>query len=209
MPQIFPLRDLNLPGTSWMIWEIRENEAFFEDIPNSWKSTLPPNHALDIKKLESLAARFCLWQLVQSQVGQELILDKTSNNRPYFQNSDWQISISHSFPYVAAAICYQQNIGLDLEKKARNIQKVAPRFLSASEMEWSKMDEIKLLAAWTSKEAIYKAQHQAGLDFRKSIQLDCLFPIQKACVQFDQESNDFELWHEEFPEFWISLAKRI
>ncbi|MFL0161942.1 4'-phosphopantetheinyl transferase family protein [Aquirufa salirivi] len=208
MPQIFPIHELSFPDTSWMIWEIAENEAFFDQIPDSWKISLPSNHALELKRLESLAARFCLWQLVKTQIGHEPVLVKSSNNRPFFQDSDWNLSISHSFPYVAAAISKQKNIGIDLEKKARNIQKVAPRFLSSSELEWSNMDEKRLLAAWTVKEAIYKAQQQAGLDFRNEISLDCQFPLLKGYVQIGQESIDFDLWHEEFPQFWISLAIR-
>lgn len=208
MPQIFPLRELCFPDSSWMIWEITENEAYFNQIPDSWKITLPSNHALELKRLESLAARFCLWQLVKNPIGHELVLVKSSNNRPFFQDSDWKLSISHSYPYVAAAISKQKNIGIDLEKKTRNIQKVAPRFLSTTELEWSEMDSKKLLAAWTVKEAIYKAQHQAGLDFRKEISFDCQFPLQKGHVQVDQKSTDFDLWHEEFPQFGISLAIR-
>ncbi|CAM4128383.1 4'-phosphopantetheinyl transferase superfamily protein [Cytophagaceae bacterium 50C-KIRBA] len=208
MPQIFPHRELSFPGTSWMMWEISENEAFFDQIPESWKSTLPPNHALELKRLESMAARFCLWKLVQTHIGHEIELVKSSTNRPFFHESDWHMSISHSFPYVAAAISHKKNIGLDLEKKARNIQKIAPRFLSATELAWAEMDEQKLLAAWTVKEAIYKAQHQPGLDFRKEISFECQFPLQKGFVQLAQEKFDFDLWQEEFPQFWISLAIR-
>lgn len=206
MPQIFPQSELSFIGTSWIIWEITENEAFFDQIPDSWKKTLPPNHALASKKLESLAARFCLWQMVQSELGKDIELLKTSNNRPYLSHPDWHISLSHSFPFVAAAISHKKTIGLDLEKKARNIQKVAPRFLSDSELEWSENDEIKLLAAWTVKEAIYKAQHQAGLDFRKEIRFDFQFPIQKGFVEIGPKTDIYDLWQEEFPQFWISLA---
>ncbi|MCZ2483897.1 4'-phosphopantetheinyl transferase superfamily protein [Aquirufa nivalisilvae] len=208
MPQILPIEELNFTGTSCMIWEITENEAFFAQIPDSWKMTLPPNQAHETKRLESLAARYCLWQIVQSQVGHEIELLKSSTNRPYLSDSDWQISISHSFPYVAAALSYKNNIGLDLEKKERNILKVAARFLSQSELAWSQNDDIKLLSAWTVKEAIYKAQHQAGLDFRKEIGFDLIDPIEKGFVQLAQERVDFELWQEEFPNFWISLALR-
>ncbi|MHA8052466.1 4'-phosphopantetheinyl transferase superfamily protein [Aquirufa sp. Wall-65K1] len=208
MPQIFPNLELSLPGTSWLIWEIKENENFFDQIPDSWKTTLPPEQSHETKKIESLAARYCLWQLVQEQIGQDVLLVKSTTNRPYLNHSDWQISLSHSFPYVAAAISHQKNIGLDLEKKARKILKIAPRFLSMEELDWSKNDASKQVAAWTVKEAMYKAQHQAGLDFRKEISFDLEFPLQKGYIHLAEARYDFQLWQEEFPDFWISLAIR-
>lgn len=171
MPQISS-HSLQLSSHSlqWMIWEITEDLPFFQTYPENWVSD---NHQdiVSQKKLESSAARFCLWILCQQISEGMWDLRKDERNRPYFDQSDYHISLSHSFPFVAAVISHKKAVGIDIERFGRNVEKIGPRFLSAEEWNRWQNSHSDLTKAWTCKEAIYKAMGVPGLAFQQDIQL--------------------------------------
>lgn len=197
MPQIFS--KISADNFQILVWKIEEPIAFFETFPVSWST---PSIENPIKKLESIAARYCLHQL--STEFDSLILVQNDRNRPFFEDSDWQISLTHSYPYVAAACSRQNRIGIDLEKPGRNIEKIAPRFLSATElMKWKNTSNL-LTLAWSAKESIYKAVGKPGLSFQKEIEM----------ADFDQNPSQAQLatgekislFWEESPDFSLTVA---
>lgn len=171
MPQISS-KSLLLSSTSlqWMIWEITEDLSFFQTFPENW-TTNKDHQIVSQKKLESSAARFSLWSLCQQISEGPWDLRKDDRNRPYFDQSDYHISLSHSFPFVAAVISHKKTVGIDLERFGRNVEKIGPRFLSAEEWNLWQDSHSDLTKAWTCKEAIYKAMGVPGLAFQQDIQL--------------------------------------
>ncbi len=197
MPQIFS--KISSEDFQILVWKIEEPIAFFETFPGSWST---PSIENPIKKLESVAARYCLHQL--SSELDSLVLVQNNRNRPFFQDSDWHISITHSYPYVAAAFSPKKRVGIDLEKPGRNIEKIAPRFLSAAELEKWKDTSNLLTLAWSTKESIYKAVGKPGLSFQKEIEIsDIEQNPGKAKLVTGEEIDVF--W-EEFPEFSLTVA---
>ena len=197
MPQIFS--KISADNFQFLVWEIEEPLDFFETFPASWST---PSIENPIKKLESVAARYCLHQL--SPEFESLILVQNDRNRPFFQDSDWHISLTHSYPYVAAACSRQNRIGIDLEKPGRNIEKIAPRFLCPTELTKWKDASTVLTLAWSAKESIYKAVGKPGLSFQKEIEI----------IDFDQNPSKaqlttgekIEVFWEEFTEFSLTVA---
>lgn len=171
MPQISS-KSLLLSSTSlqWMIWEITEDLSFFQTFPENW-TTNKDQEIVSQKKLESSAARFSLWSLCQQISEGPWDLRKDDRNRPYFDQSDYHISLSHSFPFVAAIISHKKSVGIDLERFGRQVEKIGPRFLSAEEWNRWQDSHSDLTKAWTCKEAIYKAMGVPGLAFQQDIQL--------------------------------------
>jgi len=171
MPQISS-KSLLLSSNSlqWMIWEITEDLSFFQTFPENWTEN-KDHEIVSQKKLESSAARFCLWTLCQQIPAVTWDLRKDERNRPYFDQSDYHISLSHSFPFVAAVISYKKSTGIDLERFGRNVEKIGPRFLTAEEWNLWQNSHSDLTKAWTCKEAIYKAMAVPGLGFQQDIQL--------------------------------------
>jgi phosphopantetheinyl transferase len=123
------------------------------------------------KIVESTAARFCLWNVCQQISKGPWVLRKDDRNRPYFDQSDYHISLSHSFPFVAAVISYKKRVGIDLERFGRQVEKIGPRFLSAEEWNRWQNSHADLTKAWACKEAVYKAMGVPGLAFQQDIQL--------------------------------------
>ena len=171
MPQISS-KSLLLSSNAlqWMIWEITEDLSFFQTFPENW-TTNKDQEIVSQKILESSAARFSLWSLCQQISEGPWDLRKDDRNRPYFDQSDYHISLSHSFPFVAAIISHKKSVGIDLERFGRQVEKIGPRFLSAEEWNLWQDSHSDLTKAWTCKEAIYKAMGVPGLAFQQDIQL--------------------------------------
>ena len=171
MPQISSTSLLlSSNALQWMIWEITEDLSFFQTFPENW-TTNKDQEIVSQKKLESSAARFCLWNVCQQISEGPWDLRKDERNRPYFDQSDYHISLSHSFPFVAAIISHKKPVGIDLERFGRQVEKIGPRFLSAEEWNRWQDSHSDLTKAWTCKEAIYKAMGVPGLAFQQDIQL--------------------------------------
>ena len=171
MPQISS-KSLLLSSNAlqWMIWEITEDLSFFQTFPENW-TTNKDQEIVSQKILESSAARFSLWNVCQQISEGPWDLRKDERNRPYFDQSDYHISLSHSFPFVAAIISHKKSVGIDLERFGRQVEKIGPRFLSAEEWNLWQDSHSDLTKAWTCKEAIYKAMGVPGLAFQQDIQL--------------------------------------
>ena len=197
MPQIFS--KISSEVFQILVWKIEEPIAFFETFPGSWST---PSIENPIKKLESVAARYCLHQL--SSEFDSLVLVQNDRNRPFFLDSDWHISITHSYPYVAAAFSPKKRVGIDVEKPGRNIEKIAPRFLCATELEKWKDTSNLLTLAWSTKESIYKAVGKPGLSFQKEIVISD-FEQNPGKAQL-VTGEEIDVFWQEFPEFSLTVA---
>lgn len=204
MPQISS-HSLQLSSHSlqWMIWEITEDLPFFQTYPENWLTHKSQENSASQKKIESSAARFCLWNLCQQISKGPWDLRKDERNRPYFDSSNFHISLSHSFPFVAAVISHEKPVGIDLERYGRNVEKIGPRFLSAEEWDRWHDSHAHLTMAWTCKEAIYKAMGVPGLAFQPDIQLP-----QLATNSFEIHVRDkkISISMEKFEYFTCSVA---
>jgi 4'-phosphopantetheinyl transferase len=197
MPQIFS--KISADDFQILVWKIEEPLAYFETFPATWSTPAIENPT---KKLESVAARYCLHQL--SSEFESLILVQNDRNRPYFQDSDWHISLTHSYPYVAAACSRIHRIGVDLEKLGRNIEKIAPRFLTHTELEKWKESPNLLTLAWSAKESVYKAVGKPGLSFQKEIKIGDF--NQNPCKAHLVTGEEISLFWEEYPNFSLTVG---
>ena len=186
----------------WMIWEITEDLSFFQSFPENW-TTNKDHEIASQKKLESSAARFCLWSLCQQISKGPWDFKKDDRNRPYLDQSDYHISLSHSFPFVAAVISHKKIVGIDLERFGRNVEKIGPRFLSSEEWNLWQDSHSDLTKAWTCKEAIYKAMGVPGLAFQQDIQLP---PFANNPFEIRVRDKKITVSTEVFEDFACSIA---
>ncbi len=202
MPQISSKSLLSSPSIQRMIWEITEDLSFFQSFPENW--TTNKDHEIASQKiLESSAARFCLWSLCQQISKGPWDFKKDDRNRPYLDQSDYHISLSHSFPFVAAVISHKKLVGIDLERFGRNVEKIGPRFLSSEEWNLWQDSHSDLTKAWTCKEAIYKAMGVPGLAFQQDIQLP---PFANNPFEIRVRNKKITVSTEVFEDFACSIA---
>lgn len=203
MPEFSSTLTSLLPETHVFVWQVDEPMEFFEQIPTHWPTINSQN---PIKRTESLAARFCLYDLCTRLGLVDVVLLQDERDRPYLQHSDWKISLTHSFPYVAAACSRTHEIGIDIEKKGRKIEKIAPRFLNLDEIGDRANDHNALTLAWSIKESIYKAANIPGLSFRDAIALEPHAEIPTGVASLLQGEKSANYYWEEFDDFVISMA---
>jgi len=203
MPEISSRLSSICPDTYICVWQISESAEFFAQFPSHWSTPAIRAEIQSKKYLESMAARFCLWTLMQKRRLDELTLEQDERGRPFLKDSDWNVSISHSYPFAVACLSKKPFTGVDLERKGRNIQKIAPRFLNPNEFENLQHDDIMLTLAWSAKESIYKAWQKPGLSLQKEIQLEIKHEQMTAKVH---EQDSFPIHHEIFNDFVLTMV---
>jgi phosphopantetheinyl transferase len=149
------------------IWKIEESEAFF-----NVATGLTTDKKFEHKRLEYLSCRYLL-----SLLAPEIILSHivaTPLGKPYVPESDLQFSLSHSYPFVAAAVNYKGHVGIDIQRKENKIVRLQHKFLSDQEQALCQNDVQLLNLAWTAKEATFKHYGLGAVDFIQHMPIEAM-----------------------------------
>lgn len=109
---------------------------------------------LDSRKQEYLAVR-CL---IKEVLGIDPVIDYLPSGKPILQNSEYQLSISHTKGYVSIALSKGKYVGIDIEYPSERVARVYERFISNEESsfipEERQLEYYTLI--WCLKETMYK-----------------------------------------------------
>lgn len=200
------------------LWQISENSQFFEtqlpkedlDYIASKYSDKSANEKLQTKqeekKLERLAVRLLVKNLVE-QIGFDYtFLAKTETGKPFLatkkDNQNLKLSISHDFPFCAAIIDQNNEVGIDIQSLTPKISRVFHRVMSLEEQEKAQSLKEQTLF-WSSKEALYKYADIEGLFFKEdlNVKLDKNYSKNNDEIQlFGRIKNDLISYE------WLSLS---
>jgi 4'-phosphopantetheinyl transferase len=166
-----PLREIHQTGRQcgWAVWHINETE---EQLENKIIGNPPQEITHANKKLEWLAARHLVLSLANHLGLRYFGIRKDSFGKPFLEKYPHQLSLSHSFPYVAAQIDFDEPVGIDLEQPKEKILKIAPRIFSPVELTDAGKDIIKHTVYWCAKEAMFKIHGQGGLHFSNQLNVE-------------------------------------
>ncbi len=150
------------PQCAWGLWCITEGEAdlsylSFESCP---EEILHPE-----KRLEYLAGRALARVLVEFLGLSYEGLGKDEFGKPFLKTHPHGISLSHSYPYVAAQVDRNQSVGIDVEQIKEKLRQVGPRVLSPEEIADAAGSLVKLCVYWCAKEALYKIHGKRNVLF--------------------------------------------
>ena len=114
--------------------------------------------------------------LLHRAFGHPVSLQHNSKRAPFIEDSDVNISITHTMQLVALAIDNSRIIGLDAELIDRpQVLRVRDKYLNAKEQRFISPDDLPAhVIAWTAKEAIIKATRDSAIDWTNGI---CLEPF--------------------------------
>jgi phosphopantetheinyl transferase len=152
--------------SGWGLWLIDETEEQFstqiDEMPE--QDIIYPN-----KRLEWFAARLLLKNLVQQFNHTYSGTWKNEFGKPLLKLLPHHISLSHSYPFVAAQIDLTHEVGIDLEQPKPKLLTIAHRILSEDELTNAGENITKHCIYWCAKEAMYKAYGKRGLHFSSQL----------------------------------------
>ena len=113
---------------------------------------------------------------------------------PYLFPNDYEISITHSFPFAALAIS-KNKIGIDIEPFNPKIERIQHKFLVEEERGFiEKGKEVAYLTViWSLKESLYKIHHSNYWSLKKHYEVKPFsldFPFQILCRVHDEKVSD-------------------
>lgn len=129
------------------------------------------------RKKEFLVSRI----MVQSLLGRDISITHNSDGKPLLQNSDYDISISHTKDMVGVILAKGFDIALDIEYFSSRIEKIYTRFLSSEEQKniCSKQRLLHLYQHWCAKECLIKLMGKKDLHLTKELIIHPFTPEQK------------------------------
>jgi 4'-phosphopantetheinyl transferase len=163
----------NLHKTSnaaWALWKIDEAEQALADEVAPYETV--PSHITNLfKRLEFLTGRVVIKELLKSWSLPFYGLTKDEFGKPFLRNYGFQISLSHSYPYVAAIVDQNKSVGIDLEQPKEKLLKIAPRVLDTLELADAGDDIVKHCIYWCAKESLVKIHGKKDLIFAQNLKI--------------------------------------
>lgn len=144
------------------IWKYEEGEVFNPDELLETENLQKVKDYHPKKLLETLMVRKILKEKLP---GYKILYEE---GRPFLFPADFEISITHSFPYAALAIS-QQKVGIDIERYQAKILRVKDKFVNEEE-QWfiPKDEEVEYYTIiWSVKESLYKIHHSKYWSLKK------------------------------------------
>ena len=120
-----------------------------------------------------------MWRrMVREVVGHPIRVEYSAEGAPHINDFEWKhISVSHCRG-VVAVVASNRVCGIDVERKDRNFERVASRYVTAEEWALSQAAGCErgqfLAVAWCIKEALYKMAAEPGLDFCRDMHITAL-----------------------------------
>lgn len=155
-------------GSCVAVAEMSGGEAI---LPVSFFSAQEEAEYRQLGSARRMRERTATLHLLHHTLGVGDALHHYGNGKPYLSAGSRRISISHTRSQVALALHPCREAGVDVESMARSMAKVAPRFLSASELAACTTQAQQCLA-WCAKETVYKLAGEDGVDFAAQIRLN-------------------------------------
>lgn len=149
-------------GQAWCLWQIVERE---EELSFAALESCPEEIVNAQKRLEWLAGRALVKFLVEDCGLHYHGLRKDEFGKPFLKANTHHISLSHSFPFVAAQIDRLHPVGIDLEQPKEKLRTIATRVFTKEEVKDAGDDIVKLCVYWCAKEALYKIYGKRNLLF--------------------------------------------
>lgn len=178
------------------IWDITEN---FDELCILSAGLKDTSRTLDnfkvlTRKKQFLASRIALNTLIKEA---KIIYD--INGTPILVDNNRYVSISHSND-KAAIIVGDKKVGIDIEKVSDKIEKIASKFMHASEFLFAKDIRTKTIC-WCAKEALYKFDGAGKIIFAEDIIVESFEVQAKGEITASFRNNRYCLHYELIDEF--------
>jgi 4'-phosphopantetheinyl transferase len=152
------------------------------------------------RQKEWLTARYLAWEVCRHAGLPYPGMRKESTGKPFLPGLPTEISVTHSFPWVALLLSTDEPVGIDLEQPKSKLLKVGPRFLNAREWAHAEGDLTKLCLYWCAKETLYKIRSEKGLLFKEGLEVAPFEPALEGSLigraLTPEGWKEYRLWYE-------------
>ncbi len=155
------------------LWKIEENETDLVSSLQLKAHEIEMMNSLNHGKrlLHWLSTRVLLRTMLQTQYYIDCQIDE--HGKPFLPNSNFHISLSHSYDYAAVIISEGKQVGVDIELIKHKIKSIKHKFLSDLELAQKNVGDNTqgLYVCWCAKEAVYKWYGKKGIEFKQHIHI--------------------------------------
>jgi len=158
---------------AWLIWQIEESEEWFLNYLDISEEALVDFRTIvsEKRRLEWLGGRMATKVLCEHFKIDFKGIGKEDTGKPLLMESDFEMALSHCYPYAVAYIHKTQAVGIDIDTPRQKMMSVAPRLFTDSELNWAEGDLEKACQLWCGKETLYKIYSKRGLVFKEDMEL--------------------------------------
>ncbi len=164
-----PLEKIVVEGDrAWALWQIIEDEESLMSEISSYEiisNTLTNPQ----KRLEWLSGRVVTKKVMESLQLKFLGITKDEYGKPFPKGYDYQLSLSHSFPFVAVLMDKTESVGIDLEQPKEKLLRIASRVHHSEELVDAGTDVVKHCIYWCAKESLVKLYGKKDLIFAENM----------------------------------------
>lgn len=196
---------------AWAMWRITEEEPVLgaQVWPTEQVSDTITNPG---KRLEWLAGRVLVKEVFRAMGLDFRGIRKDEYGKPYPAEYDYHLSLSHSFPFVAAILDKIEPVGIDLEQPKEKLLRIAHRVLHPEELRDAGPDPVKHCIYWCAKEALVKIHGQKNLVFAENLIIDAFSMKSEGDIRAKIVSGDGErvipLHYIIYPNFVVVFNQR-
>lgn len=202
------IRKEHIDGGLLGIWKMEESrEELF---------LLFPEHALHnaieyVKKMRSerritewLSTRILLFRLL----GEEKTILNRVDGKPFLEDSNVEISISHTKDYVTIFLHDTSPVGIDIEIRSERVRKVADKFISDKEYIDPSQETVHQLLHWSAKESMFKLMEENEIDFKDHLHIHPFIPASNGVITATESkttsNRTFSIHYEVHPEYVLT-----
>jgi 4'-phosphopantetheinyl transferase len=153
---------------AWALWKITEDEPTLSRELDGFE-VISETLTNPQKRLEWLAGRVATKEVMKSLQLRFQGITKDEFGKPFPKGHDFQLSLSHSFPYVGVLMDQYTPVGIDLEQPKEKLLRVAFRIHHQGELQDLGTDIVKHCIYWCAKECLVKLHGKKDLVFAENM----------------------------------------
>lgn len=181
-------RDFSDANATILVWQFHEDEELDMKVLLEKENYDRVKDYHPTKLKEALLVR----KILKSVLPKHQIL--YNEREPFLSPNDYEISVTHSFPFAALAIS-KNKIGIDIEPFNPKIKRIQHKFLEENETHFIEKNKetAYLTVIWSLKESLYKIHHSNYWSLKKHYEVKPFsldFPFNIQCRVHDENVSD-------------------
>ena len=181
-------RDFSDDNATILLWKYDEQEDLNPELLLEKENLEKVKDYHPTKLKETLLIR----KLLKSILPNHQILYE--GRQPYLWPKDYEISVTHSFPFAALAVS-KNKVGIDIEPFNKKIERIRHKFLLEKESGFIEegKETAYLTVIWSLKESLYKIHHSNYWSLKKHYEVKPFkldFPFNIRCRVHDENVSD-------------------